>query len=50
MNDVRGMSIAQFNTVISDMRGIYPFEDDKTYISTLRDSISNSQRRVEIIT
>ena len=50
MNDVRGMSLKQFNHVIEEMRKLYPFTDNHTYISNLRDEISNSQKRVEIIT
>jgi hypothetical protein len=50
MNDVKGMSLSDFNAVIEEMRGIYPFKNNKTYLSNLRDMISNSQRRVEIIT
>lgn len=50
MNDVYGMSIKQFNDVISEMKTIYPFDDDKTFISNLKDRISNSQRCVEIVT
>ena len=50
MNEVRGMSLSQFNQVIDDMRTIYPFDEKETYLSDLRDNISNSLRKVEIIT
>lgn len=50
MNNVCGMSIADFNNVIEEMRNIYSFKNEKAYISNLQDSVTHSQRRVEIIT
>lgn len=50
MNNVIGMSLAQFNKAIEEMRSIYPFEDDKAVLGNLKDMLSDSQRRVEIIT
>lgn len=50
MNNVCGMSLAQFNKTIEQMRSIYPFRDDKAMLGELRDLCSNSQRSVEIIT
>lgn len=50
MNYVCGMSLADFNSVISDMKTIYPFKDDEAYLGNLHDMISNSMHRVEIVT
>lgn len=50
MNYVCGMSLADFNSVISEMKTIYPFKDDEAYLGNLRDIISDSMRRVEIMT
>lgn len=50
MNNVRGMSLQQFYDVLEDMRKIYPFEANKTYLGNLRDLPSDSLRNVEIIT
>lgn len=50
MNNVIGMSLAQFNKTIEEMRSIYPFRDDKTVLGQLKDAYLDSQRRVEIMT
>ena len=50
VNNVCGMSLSQFNKTIEEMRSIYPFEDNKTVLGNLKDMLSDSQRRVEIIT
>lgn len=50
MNRVSGMSLQQFYDVLEEMRSIYPFEAEKTYIGNLRDLPSDSMRNVEIIT
>ena len=50
MNDVRGMTITEFNEVLDEMRTVYSFQDDKTYLGNLRDLPSNSIRNVEVIT
>lgn len=50
MNNVHGMSLQQFYDVLEDMRTIYPFEADKTYLGNLKDLPSDSFRNVEIIT
>lgn len=50
MNKIYGMSIKQFNDVLEEMRQIYKFDDNETYIGELRDSITNHQNNVEIIT
>lgn len=50
MNNVQGMSLSDFNAVIEEMRGIYPFKNDKTYLGNLRDLPSDSFRNIEIIT
>ena len=47
---VEGMTLEQFNKIIDEMRGIYNFKDSDAYISNLRDELTNSPRRVEIIT
>lgn len=50
MNDVIGMSLAQFNKIIEEMRSIYPFTDDRAVLGQLRELKVDSQRRVEIMT
>ena len=50
MNNVHGMSIADFISVLDEMKKIYPFKNDKTYLGNLRDLPSDSFRNVEIIT
>lgn len=50
MNNVKGMTLKQFYDVLKDMRSIYPFEDDKTYLGNLRDLPSDSFLNVEILT
>lgn len=50
MNNVRGMTLKQFYDVLEEMRTIYPFEADKTYLGELRDLQSGSLMNVEIVT
>ena len=50
MTNVRGMTLQQFYNALEDMRTIYPFEADKTYLGNLGDLPSDSIRNVEIIT
>lgn len=50
MNNVYGMSLQQFYDVLEEMRTIYPFEADKTYLGNLRDLPSDSMKNVEILT
>ena len=50
MNNVRGMTLKQFYDVLEEMRTIYPFEADKTYLGNLRDLPSDSLMNVEILT
>lgn len=50
MTNVRGMTLQQFYDVLEDMRTIYPFEADKTYLGDLRDLQSDSLMNVEILT
>lgn len=50
MTNVRGMTLQQFYDVLEDMRTIYPFEADKTYLGNLRDLPSDSLINVEILT
>ena len=50
MTNVRGMTLQQFYDVLEDMRTIYPFESDKTYLGDLRDLPSGSLMNVEILT
>ena len=50
MNNVRGMTLKQFYDVLEEMRTIYPFEADKTYLGNLRDLPSDSFMNVEILT
>ena len=50
MTNVRGMTLKQFYDVLEDMRTIYPFEADKTYLGNLRDLPSDSILNVEILT
>lgn len=50
MTNVRGMTLQQFYNVLGDMRTIYPFEDDKTYLGNLGDLPSDSLMNVEILT
>ena len=47
---VEGMTLEQFNKIIDEMRGIYNFKDSDAYIGNLRDELTSSPRRVEIIT
>lgn len=44
------MTLQQFYDVLEDMRTIYPFEADKTYLGNLRDLPSDSLMNVEILT
>lgn len=50
MNDVRGMTLQQFYDVLEEMRSIYPFEANKTFIGNLRDLKLDSLMNVEIVT
>lgn len=50
MNRVTGMTIAQFNEVVEEMRGIYPFKDENAYLGDLHDHLTNEQRQVELCT
>lgn len=50
MNNMRGMSLAQMKEVLAEMRSVYKYDDERTYIGELRDLNCNSQRRVEIMT
>lgn len=50
MTNVYGMKLQQFYDVLEEMRSIYPFEADKTYIGNLQDLPSGSFRNVEILT
>ena len=50
MNNVRGMTITEFNEVLDEMRTVYAFDENETYLSDLSDLLTNSQRRVEIVT
>ena len=50
MNNVRGMTLAQFNSVLDEMHSIYPFELDRTRIGELHDLKMDAQRQVEIVT
>lgn len=50
MNNVRGMTLKQFNDVLDEMHTIYPFELDKTRLGELHDLNMDAHRRVEIIT
>ena len=50
MNNVRGMSITKFFETLDEMKTVYPFKNDTTYLGSLRDLPSDSQRNVEIIT
>ena len=47
---VEGMTLEQFNKIIDEMRCIYNFKDSDAYIGNLRDELTNSPQRVEIIT
>lgn len=50
MTNVYGMNLQQFYDVLEEMRSIYPFEADKTYIGNLKDLPSDTFRNVEILT
>ena len=50
MNNVREMTIKEFNDVLNEMHGIYPFKPETTYLGDFRDMITDSLRQVEIIT
>lgn len=50
MNDMRGMSLAHMKEVLAEMRSVYKYDDERTYLGELRDLNCNSQRRVEIMT
>lgn len=50
MNNVRGMTIKEFNDTLDVMRTIYDFDDDDTRIGDLHDIRTDTQRTVEIIT
>ncbi len=50
MNDMRGMSLAQMKEVLDEMRSIYKYDDERTYLGDLRDLRENAQRCVEIMT
>lgn len=48
MKEMNG-TVKQFKDMIEEMRGIYPFEDDKTYLST-HDVICRANRRLQLQT
>lgn len=50
MNDMRGMGLAHMKEVLAEMRSVYKYDDERTYLGELRDLNCNSQRRVEIMT
>ena len=50
MNNVKGMTIKEFNDVLNTMHGIYPFKPETTYLGDFKDVIFDSLRQVEIVT
>lgn len=50
MNNIKGMSVKQLNTILDEMRTIYPFKDEDAYLGNLRDIITEQPRQVEIYT
>ena len=46
MNRVRGMTIKQFNEILNDMRSVYPFRDEFTYLDEFTDLRTGSDRQV----
>lgn len=46
MNRVRGMSISQFNDTVNEMRLVYPFKDDETYLDDFTELTTGSNRQV----
>ena len=50
MIKVRGMTIKEFNDVLDEMHGVYPFKPETTRICDLNDPRFNVPRHVEIYT
>lgn len=50
MSNVRGMSITRFLEVLDEMKNIYPFKNETTYLGNLHDLPSDSLRNVQIYT
>ena len=50
MTQPRGMTIRQLNNIIIDMRKIYDFKDDETYITNMLDMRSECISCFEITT
>lgn len=50
MTRPRGMTIKQLCGIMDDMRKIYDFEDDKTYITNMLDILSETMNCLEITT
>lgn len=50
MNNVKGMTITEFNNTLNEMYKVYKFNNDDTRIGDLYDPRLNAPRSVEIIT
>lgn len=50
MNNVRGMTIKEFNDVLNVMHTIYPFKPETTHLGDFRDVQFDALRQVEIVT
>lgn len=50
MNHVRGMSVSQFNDIVNEMRLVYPFKDETTYLDDFHELSTGCNRQVCIHT
>lgn len=50
MNQVRGMSVKQFYDTVNEMRKVYSFKDDVSYLDDFRELTTGYNRQVCIHT
>lgn len=50
MTHLTGMTLTQFNSLVEDMRKVYPFTDDQTRITNTRDMASGCNCVLELFT
>lgn len=49
-SDLRGMSVSELLKILDEMKTIYPYSNDNTYLGNIHDPINNEPRKVELLT
>lgn len=47
---MNGLTVEEFFTILEEMRGIYPYKNDKTHVVNRLDCVTNEYRMVELVT